>query len=235
MDNIVLKGSIGQTYTSEQKEFEGYTFKEVQGNPTGSFTNQEQTITYIYTKIPVKVAGDVIVQYVDESGKKLSNDEKLTGKVGETYTSEQKEFEGYTLKEVQGNPTGTFTDQKETITYVYTKLPVKGETVTVKYTGDDGKKIAEDTVLTGNIGEKYVSTPKELPGYSIKGVQGNPKGVFTHAKQEVKYLYTKNQANQINLPATGEDNGKFLTIIGAILLFLIGGVIFFVKKINKYK
>ncbi|MEG2376689.1 LPXTG cell wall anchor domain-containing protein [Lactococcus sp.] len=39
----------------------------------------------------------------------------------------------------------------------------------------------------------------------------------------------------MNLPATGEDNGKFLTIIGAILLFLIGGVIFFVKKINKYK
>ena len=181
------------------------------------------------------VAGDVHIKYVDESGKKLSNDEKLTGKVGETYTSEQKAFEGYTLKEVQGNSTGTFTDQEETITYVYTKVPVKGEAVTVKYTGDDGKKIAEDTVLTGNIGEKYISTPKELSGYSIKGVQGNPKGVFTHAKQEVKYLYTKNQAHQINLPATGEDNGKFLTIIGAILLFLIGGVIFFVKKINKYK
>ncbi|WP_347962985.1 LPXTG cell wall anchor domain-containing protein [Lactococcus formosensis] len=54
--------------------------------------------------------------------------------------------------------------------------------------------------------------------------------MFTHAKQEVKYLYTKNQAHQINLPATGEDNGKFLTTIGAILLFLIGGVIFFCKK-----
>ncbi|BAV02986.1 MucBP domain-containing protein [Lactococcus formosensis] len=181
------------------------------------------------------VAGDVLIKYVDELGNDLMDNIVLKGSIGQTYTSEQKEFEGYAFKEVQGNPTGTFTDQKETITYVYTKLPVKGETVTVKYTGDDGKKIAEDTVLTGNIGEKYVSTPKELSGYSIKGVQGNPKGVFTHAKQEVKYLYTKNQAHQINLPATGEGNGKFLTIIGAILLFLIGVVIFFVKKINKYK
>ncbi|KKF91702.1 MucBP domain-containing protein [Lactococcus petauri] len=235
IDNITLKGNIGQPYTSEQKEIEGYTFKEVQGNPTGIFTDQAQTITYVYTKIPAAVNGDVTVQYVDETGKKLSTDEKLTGKVGDPYISEQKEIEGYTFKEVQGNPTGTFTDQAQTITYVYTKLPVKGETVTVKYTGDDGKKIAEDTVLTGNIGEEYVSTPKELPGYSIKGVQGNPKGVFTSTKQEVKYLYAKNQTYQANLPATGEDNGKFLTIIGVILLFLIGGVIVFVRKINKYK
>ena len=30
----------------------GYTFKEVQGNPTGSFTDQDQTGTYVYTKNP---------------------------------------------------------------------------------------------------------------------------------------------------------------------------------------
>ncbi|MFK4879041.1 LPXTG cell wall anchor domain-containing protein [Lactococcus petauri] len=48
-------------------------------------------------------------------------------------------------------------------------------------------------------------------------------------------MYAKNQTHQANLPATGEDNGKFLTIIGVILLFLIGGVIVFVRKINKYK
>nr|WP_280948902.1 MucBP domain-containing protein [Lactiplantibacillus plantarum] len=31
----------------------GYTFKEVQGTPTGSFTAQDQTVTYVYTKNPV--------------------------------------------------------------------------------------------------------------------------------------------------------------------------------------
>ena len=73
-------------------------------------------------------------------GNKLIDNITLKGNIGQPYTSEQKEIEGYTFKEVQGNPTGIFTDQAQTITYVYTKLPVKGETVTVKYTGDDGKK-----------------------------------------------------------------------------------------------
>ena len=159
----------------------------------------------------------------------------LSGNIGATYTSEQKEFEGYSFKEVQGNPTGSFTEDAQTITYIYNKIPVKGETVTIKYTDDEGKNIVEDTILTGNVGEEYVTVPKKISGYSIKGVQGNPKGFFTTTKQEVKYLYVKSQSQEAQLPATGEDNGKFLALIGVILLFLIGGVVFFVKKINKYK
>ncbi|MDU2264769.1 MAG: BspA family leucine-rich repeat surface protein, partial [Enterococcus faecalis] len=34
-DNVVLTGNVGDNYTTEQKEITGYTFKEVQGNPTG--------------------------------------------------------------------------------------------------------------------------------------------------------------------------------------------------------
>ena len=233
-DDVTLSGNIGATYTSEQKEFGGYSLKEVQGNPTGSFTEDAQTITYIYSKIPVKV-GTVTVEYIDESGNKLADDVTLSGNIGATYTSEQKEFEGYNFKEVQGNPTGSFTEDAQTITYIYNKIPVKGETVTIKYTDDEGKNIVEDTILTGNVGEEYVTVPKKISGYSIKGVQGNPKGFFTTTKQEVKYLYVKSQSQEAQLPATGEDNGKFLALIGVILLFLIGGVVFFVKKINKYK
>ncbi|WP_152994112.1 MucBP domain-containing protein, partial [Lactococcus lactis] len=32
------------------KTIDGYTFKEVQGNSTGTFTDQAQTVTYVYTK-----------------------------------------------------------------------------------------------------------------------------------------------------------------------------------------
>ncbi|WP_157456618.1 MucBP domain-containing protein [Carnobacterium maltaromaticum] len=48
--DILLTGTIGERFTSEQKEIEGYLFNKVIGEPTGDFTNQPQTITYLYHK-----------------------------------------------------------------------------------------------------------------------------------------------------------------------------------------
>ena len=65
---------------------------------------------------------DVTVQYIDEEGNKLQDDIVLKGNVGEAYTSEQREFDGYTFKAVkEDNATGTFSDKTQTVTYVYTK------------------------------------------------------------------------------------------------------------------
>ncbi|MBK0083332.1 MucBP domain-containing protein, partial [Lactococcus sp. S64] len=58
---------------------------------------------------------------VDTDGNKISDDAVKSGNVGDSYTTEQKTIDGYTFKEVQGNTTGTFTDQAQTVTYVYTK------------------------------------------------------------------------------------------------------------------
>ncbi|WP_276405023.1 MucBP domain-containing protein, partial [Lactococcus garvieae] len=81
-----LSGNVGEAYTSTQKTVSGYTFKEVQGSATGTFTDSPQTVTYVYTKD--KVAGaNVTVKYVDESGNEVSAPETLSGNVGEAYTS----------------------------------------------------------------------------------------------------------------------------------------------------
>ena len=55
-DNVVLNGNVGDTYSTEQKTIPGYTFKEVQGSASGQFTDQEQTVTYVYTKDPATTA-----------------------------------------------------------------------------------------------------------------------------------------------------------------------------------
>ena len=52
-DDVVLKGNIDETYTTEQKKIDGYTFKEVKAGSadiTGSFTAQAQEVTYVYKK-----------------------------------------------------------------------------------------------------------------------------------------------------------------------------------------
>lgn len=47
---LLSTGNVGEDYRTEQKDIDGYTFKEVKGNPTGQFTDKAQTVTYMYTK-----------------------------------------------------------------------------------------------------------------------------------------------------------------------------------------
>ncbi|MDT2059392.1 MucBP domain-containing protein [Enterococcus faecalis] len=155
-DNVVKSGNVGETYTTEQKTVDGYTFKEVQGSATGTFTDQAQTVTYVYTKDPV-AGGDVTAKYVDTDGNKISDNVVKSGNVGETYTTEQKTVDGYTFKEVQGSVTGTFTDQAQTVTYVYTKDPVAGGDVTAKYVNEDKSEKADTLPKTNEKKTTYFS------------------------------------------------------------------------------
>ncbi|WP_418303152.1 MucBP domain-containing protein [Pediococcus pentosaceus] len=215
-DNVVSSGNVGDPYSTTQKDIAGYTFKEVQGNSTGSFTAQDQTVTYVYTKNPV-AGGNVTAKYVDESGNSIADNVVSSGNVGDPYSTTQKDIAGYTFKEVQGNSTGSFTAQDQTVTYVYTKNPVAGGNVTAKYVDENGNPIADDVIASGNVGDPYSTTQKDVPGYTFKEVQGNPTGSFTDQDQTVTYVYTKNPAtdnnggtglNQPGKPGNGTDTGN---------------------------
>ncbi|WP_270741066.1 MucBP domain-containing protein [Lactococcus formosensis] len=285
-DDVVKSGNIGEAYTTEQKDISGYTFKEVKGNVSGQFTDQPQTVIYVYEQIkdqstvivhdseltvgdawksednfdsatddygntvpfsditvdgsvdtskvgtykvtysrilpaffsaenqgeysavatitvkdaqPVK-GGDVTAKYLDTNGNKISDDAVKTGNVGENYTTEQKSIDGYTFQEVQGNTSGQFTDQAQTVTYVYTKneIPNVTGTVLVKYVDTDGNKISEDLVKSGTVGESYSTEKKDIKGYTFKEIQGSATGQFKNQPQTVTYVYSKNRANTVN-------------------------------------
>ncbi|MDT2600259.1 MucBP domain-containing protein [Enterococcus hulanensis] len=257
-DDVLLTGNIGNTYVSEQKTIDGYTFKEVQGDPTGPFTNQPQTVTYVYKKDTSAETAKVTVNYQDEAGKALADTITLTGEVGGKYTSEQKEIAGYTFKEVRGNAAGTFTAQPQEVTYVYTKATVKtkASTVTAKYQDEDGKSISEDVVLTGSIGADYKTEQKTIDGYDFKEVKGTTAGKFTDKAQQVVYIYKKKLAAADDptdtngtttnvhsitsihgwqgkiLPKTGEETklSHVMTLAGITLIFGLGSYLFVLKR-----
>lgn len=79
--------------------------------------------------VPEKKEGTVLVHFVDENGNTIVIDETLTGNIGEKYTSEAKTITGYSLKEIRGNATGTFTDQQQEVTYVYEKEKQLGRVI----------------------------------------------------------------------------------------------------------
>lgn len=218
-EDVVKPGNIGDKYTTEQKDIAGYTFKEVQGNPIGQFTDSPQTVTYVYTKNPVKAA-DVIAKYVDTAGNKISDDVVKSGNIGDKYTTELKDIEGYTFKEMGKDSaavSGDFTDKAQTVTYVYTKNPVAAANVTAKYVDTEGNTISDDVVNSGNIGDKYTTEPKDIEGYTFKEMGKDSAAVsgnFTDKAQAVIYVYTKDKVNPVtptpadNKPSHKEDTHK---------------------------
>ncbi|MBC1792428.1 MucBP domain-containing protein [Listeria booriae] len=192
----VLTGDYGKAYTSEAQHIAGYVLIETPTNATGVFTEQAQTVTYVYHK---QTAQPVTVQYVDESGASIAPQETLTGEFGGPYTSKDKKLTGYVLTETPANATGVFTNQAQTVIYVYHKQTV--QPVTVQYVDESGTAIAPQDILTGNFGQSYTSKAKVLSGYVLIEPPMNATGVFTDQAQTVRYRYQK-----IAVPAPDTDS-----------------------------
>ena len=56
---ITMIEKVGTEYVTEEKEFDGYELLLIEGEKTGIYTEKEQIITYIYTKLGT--GGDVEV------------------------------------------------------------------------------------------------------------------------------------------------------------------------------
>ncbi|WP_242596450.1 MucBP domain-containing protein [Enterococcus ureasiticus] len=134
---------------------------------------------------------DVTIKYVDTDENTISDDIVKSGNVGEDYTTEQKNIDGYTFKEVQGNATGQFTDQAQTVIYVYTKNKVESE----KPNNHSNHKVDP------------VNSEKPDNNSNHKEKRNNDKDLL--------YL------NQQKLPKTGENERISLVgiFLGIILLF----------------
>ncbi|MBC1558500.1 MucBP domain-containing protein [Listeria booriae] len=182
----VLTGDYGKAYTSEAQHIAGYVLLETPTNANGVFTDQAQTVTYVYHK---QTAQPVTVQYVDESGASIAPQETLTGEFGRPYTSKAKKLTGYVLIETPANARGVFTNQAQTVIYVYHKQTA--QPVTVQYVDESGTAIAPQDILTGNFGQPYTSRAKVLSGYVLTETPMNVTGVFTDQAQTVRYRYQK--------------------------------------------
>src|SRR5699024_145987 len=69
---------------------------------------------------PITVPGKVIAKYLEEgSNKVLADEEKITGRVGTTYETVQKEIVGYDFVRAEGNTTGEITEETIEVIYYY--------------------------------------------------------------------------------------------------------------------
>ncbi|WP_270251833.1 MucBP domain-containing protein, partial [Lactococcus garvieae] len=167
------------------------------GNPNTIYSG------HTYELYVNKFAEDVTVHYQDEEGKELDKNILLSGHVGDEYATEQKEIPGYTLKEIQGNASGTFTGQPQEVVYVYERTDAAP--VTVKYQDEDGNDLSPADTLNGKIGLPYESQPKSINGWTVKTTPSNASGTFSDQPQEVVYVYERTDAAPVTVKYQDED------------------------------
>lgn len=68
-----------------------------------------------------KQGGVVNVKYVDEESNSIAESEQLKGWLNEEYETIPKEIDGYSLKYMPENASGTFIEEDQAVTYVYSK------------------------------------------------------------------------------------------------------------------
>ncbi|MBF2517416.1 MucBP domain-containing protein [Listeria marthii] len=191
----ILLGNIDDEYRSSAKEIASYTLTETPANAQGIFSAEEQTVTYVYSKDPVPAA-NITVQYVDENGNELASSEILLGNIGEAYHSSVKEIPSYTLTKTPANAQGEFSSEEQTVTYVYSKNLIPAANITVQYVDEDSNELTTSDILSGNVGEDYTTTAKEIAGYALIETPSNEMGKFSETSQTVTYVYRtrKNEA-----------------------------------------
>ncbi|QIK56897.1 hypothetical protein G7059_03050 [Erysipelothrix sp. HDW6A] len=186
----------------------------------------------------------VNVHYVDEEGNKLVDSIELDGTIGDSYITEKIEIEGYTLKEIIGEPTGIFEDTIKTVSYVYTKNTPVVNKYTVRYTdGVDNEVIFEDQVYSNIVENSQTPSFQGTPtrsGYTFEGwlpnvaetVTGDATYVAQWKKIEVVEQPTEptvpTEPETPKLPTTGvSDNQRGLTIVA------LGGLLMGINSFRK--
>lgn len=88
---------------------------------SGNYETGEDKVT---DKVPY---GVVIATYKDTDGNELTTEVKTIDLVGKEYNTEEKDFFGYSLKEINGNENGTYIDDTIYVEYIYTNTMGTGD------------------------------------------------------------------------------------------------------------
>lgn len=171
------------------------------------------TIQYLVNyQVPVKyvnTAEDVTVKYHDENGQTLAPNVTLSGYVGDPFTTEEKDISGYTLKKIQGDRIGTFSDVAQEVVYVYERSDAAP--VTVRYEDTEGNELAAPTVMNGKVGLPYTSESKAINGWYVSQTPSNANGTYSETAQEVVYVYERSDAAPVTVKYEDTEGNELAT------------------------
>ena len=228
--DVAKDAELGTVYSTEQKEFKGYTFSHMgqySASPTGTVEEGTKHVIYVYSKNPELKKGSVDVKYIAKDGKVLEDvsSVKENAPVGEDYKTEEKSFNGYHfvgMDKTSDPATGLVAEGTKHVIYVYEKdvtPEVKKGSVDVKYVTTDGKVLEDVTKVKDNapVGEEYTTEEKSFDGYHFVGMDktsDSANGKVTEGDKHVVYVYEKDVTPEVK---KGSVDVKYVTTDGKVL------------------
>ena len=191
-ENLSGVENAGLPYTTTAKAITHYELISMPANASGIFSDTPQTVTYVYRR---KNGGNIKVYYIDED----TRDELVTskvidgsGKLGLNYTTDVEAIENLELISMPANASGVFTEEEQTVIYVYRRK--NAGNVIVHHVDPAGVSLKVDDILDGSrkLGLPYSTEEAEIYGYHFIRLEGRADGVFTENEQEVTYVYLRN-------------------------------------------
>ncbi|MBO5476427.1 MAG: MucBP domain-containing protein [Clostridia bacterium] len=180
-----IYGSAGDIVNTSAKSFTGYTLVQKPSTETYTLNEQEQIVRYYYAK-----NSQLTVKYIDEnSGAEIVPGSTGTYRQGDSYTTDKKEFSGYTFTRDTGNTFGTFGRENINVVYYYKK---NSAGVITKYLDQvTGEEIAEREIQKGLENDDYITTAKNINDYTLVATPMNSMGQMKIEETIVVYEYRK--------------------------------------------
>ena len=210
--------------------------------------NNEQTIENNY-KTNIRIPGTIVIKYIEvdenlEKVKDIVEPTTIENLVGEIYTSEEKSFPGYELKEKPENEELEITETEQIQIYKYLKTKVKVETIVHglggNITGDEEVYYGEDStkdkiVITSD--EDYVIQKLLINGEEVKDAANKEKYTVNNfieleENKLIEVTFIQNRKETVNVPNTAATLSKIMVFIG-IIIIIIGSTIIFNTLYNK--
>ncbi|TYC47996.1 LPXTG cell wall anchor domain-containing protein [Weissella muntiaci] len=180
------------------------TVSQIQASP-GYGSDATIGFDLVYTR----VQSNVTANYVDENGNSISNPKVMTGNVGNTYSFETQDIEGYSLSSVSGPISGTYGNEDQTVTYVYKKI---------KQDVTDSQIVNKDSDTDNSSLSSNVVANKGDIAINIGGIALKTANLSQQATTPFNNLKAAEMSNQNSLPDTGSNPGVSITLAGLSML-----------------
>ena len=207
MDKVILDGLEGDTYETEEREYQNTVLIEKPDNSDNTYKKDIVTKQYKYKKI----SKGVIERHIDEITNEVLYEEKHEGLEGDQYKISNKTFDGYDLdkNKLPKNSSGKLKEDEIVVTYYYKKKT----TIRVKYIDKlSGEEISKDTIVNSHENETKKVTAKKIKGYTLLGdstikvkteVTEDISGII-ETETEVAFYYKK----YVVVTLDGDNNKK---------------------------
>jgi hypothetical protein len=222
--------NIGENfYLPAMDEIEGYTLVKTPEVDNITVDSDKIEITYYYAKNTT-----ISVKYVDiDLNRELINPITIDGYVGKDYSTEQKEFVGYTFKEIKGNKVGKMNLEENEIIYYYAKFVPEVNIVVHENNSqpnDEVKIIVNDKQTTPS---KPIAENNNTPENNTNNNNqtNNTNKVVPNNNNNIN---NSNPNQVIAVANTGKTMSPTFIIIGSTLV-LIGVVEIIVYRKKKHK